>query len=191
MLLMTAGGFAIDPVRTVPLVMTMIPLEREPPPLPPSLPDVPAPEVPEPRPQQIVAPPPIERSPAPAPTMTIIATPPPPAPPVAVIAEPRPRTPSDAPVSSDNLALKLISATPPRYPVASRRAREQGVVLLDVLLGEDGSVDDISVKRSSGHDRLDDAARLVVRRWRWSPTIVDGKAVRVRGIVRIPFELRG
>ncbi|WP_321163790.1 energy transducer TonB [Sphingomonas sp. Leaf67] len=39
-------------------------------------------------------------------------------------------------------------------------------------------------------DRLDKAALGAVRRWRWSPTIVDGRPAQVKGFVRIPFELR-
>ena len=128
-----------------------------------------------------------------------------PAPPVAVTPEPRPITiaapasPAPAPpalaappsvVKSDNLAAQMLSGRPPRYPLESRRKREQGTVLLSLTLGTDGSVAEISVARSSGFERLDKAARDAVRHWRWAPVRRDGQPVMVRGVVEIPFVLR-
>ncbi len=94
------------------------------------------------------------------------------------------------PIAVDSLAAKLISAAPPRYPIESRRKREMGTVILSVTVGEDGRVETISVHQSSGFERLDRAALGAVRQWRWLSTTIDGQAVRVRGLVRIPFELR-
>lgn len=84
----------------------------------------------------------------------------------------------------------MISGGPPSYPVESRRKREQGIVELLLIVGLDGRVEDISVSRSSGFHRLDKAAMHAVRKWRWSPTLRDGVAARVRGIVEIPFVLQ-
>lgn len=85
----------------------------------------------------------------------------------------------------------MIAAEPPRYPLESRRKREQGVVVLQVTLDTSGAVADISVARSCGYDRLDQAALKAVKRWRWSPTRRGGQDVIVRGLVEIPFELQG
>jgi len=85
----------------------------------------------------------------------------------------------------------MIHAPAPRYPRESRRRREQGTVLLAVLLSVEGHVIDIRVARSSGHARLDGAARDAVGKWRWSPTLVDGVAAQVSGTVEIPFMLTG
>lgn len=94
------------------------------------------------------------------------------------------------PVNGADLSTKLLSAKPPSYPVESRQLREQGTVILAVLLSPDGRVDQISIKQSSGFFRLDRAAMRAVRHWRWSPTLVDGQAVAVRGMLTIPFILR-
>ncbi len=67
----------------------------------------------------------------------------------------------------------------PAYPPVSRRLREQGTVLLDVLIRADGSVGESRLKRSSGHARLDEAALEAVRRWRYQPAR--------RGTEPIPF----
>lgn len=46
----------------------------------------------------------------------------------------------------------------PDYPPTSRRLGEAGSVVLQVLVGPDGSVQDGKVKTSSGYPRLDEAA---------------------------------
>lgn len=111
-----------------------------------------------------------------APAASVSASPPaPPAPP--------------STISSDALGTRMISGKPPRYPVESRRRKEQGIVELLLVLGPDGRVETISVAASSGFARLDDAALDAVRRWRWAPTLRDGTPVKVRGVVEIPFVL--
>jgi len=94
-----------------------------------------------------------------------------------------------ATISSNALDSTLIAGAPPRYPHDSRRKREQGTVELLVIVGTDGRVEAISIARSSGSPRLDDAALKAVRGWRWQPVRRDGQAVKVRGIVEIPFVL--
>lgn len=178
-------------LRHEPLVVDLVqvdlppPDEPPPPPLPPSTP-LPPTRVVQP---EIVAPPTIVQVPAPP---SQVQTAPEPAPPQTVVVVPRSTAPSApaAPIKVDDLSSRMIVATPPRYPVPSRRAREQGTVALMVLVGTDGAVKDIAISRSSGFERLDRAALDAVRRWRWSPTMYDGKAVMVRGIVEIPFVLK-
>ncbi|MBO9601102.1 MAG: energy transducer TonB [Novosphingobium sp.] len=107
----------------------------------------------------------------------------PPAPPAAPKAGP--------PLEASDLSGNLISAKPPSYPAECRRNREQGTVVLAVVVAPDGTVQEISVSRSSGFDRLDKAALNAVRKWRWTPFKRDGNPVSVRGLVPIPFVLRG
>ncbi len=115
------------------------------------------------------------------------------APPAAEPVAPAPAPPAPAApaatVQAGDLGTRVLSAPPPRYPVQSRRRREQGTVELLLTLGPDGVVETISVSRSSGFARLDDAALSAVRRWRWEPTLQAGAPVRVRGVVAIPFVL--
>lgn len=103
-------------------------------------------------------------------------------------AAPLPAPPPAAPV---DLSATMIDARPPGYPAASRRLREQGTVVLRVVVARDGRVATVALARSSGYDRLDDAALAAVRRWRWSPVTRDGETVEVVGTVRIPFVLKG
>lgn len=178
---------------TKPTVVQLLPEVVDlPPPPPPPRPQpvntpvethaVPTPVVaPVPVVQMPIAPVPIQTSPTPPTVET--PTPGPPAP------APSPPAPS-AIENAGDLSSQMIAADPPRYPTESRRLREQGTVVLMVLLNLDGRVSEVSIQRSSGHSRLDQAALSAVRRWRWSPTRRNGVAVMVRGVVEIPFVLR-
>ena len=154
-------------------------------------PPQPAPDTP-PSPPQIVAPaPPIA---VPRPVM-VAATPepvphdlPPIAAPAPAPAPPAPPAPPSV-VTGADLSARMIAGAPPRYPIECRRKKEQGTVVLALTLGVDGRVASISIARSSGHERLDDAALSAVRKWRWQPLVKDGKPVMVKGQVEIPFVL--
>jgi protein TonB len=49
------------------------------------------------------------------------------------------------------------------YPEEARRRNLSGSLILDVALNQDGSVNDIIIRRSSGHKILDDAAVRIVK----------------------------
>ena len=155
---------------------------------------------------EIAPPPPVEERPAPKPTpaeiVPQIVTPPPVVatkavtPPPLSIAPPPPKpapvpAPPSGPVTVGNLDEKMIEGKPPRYPVESRRKKEQGTVLLRLLIGADGHVEQVSIAQSSGFERLDQAALQAARNWRWQPMIRDGNPVEVRGTMSIPFVLQG
>lgn len=49
------------------------------------------------------------------------------------------------------------------YPEAARKRNLSGSLILDVALRQNGTVQEITVRRSSGHKVLDDAAKRIVR----------------------------
>jgi len=57
----------------------------------------------------------------------------------------------------------------PAYPAMSKRLGEQGKVLVRVLIGVDGTARQAEIQKSSGFDRLDQAALATVQRWRYVP----------------------
>ena len=57
----------------------------------------------------------------------------------------------------------------PPYPPMSKRLREQGKVVIRVLIGIDGSAQQVEIKLSSGFDRLDQSALATALRWRYVP----------------------
>lgn len=67
----------------------------------------------------------------------------------------------------------LQNPTPP-YPKMSRTLNEQGKSVVNVLIGIDGLPKNPRISRSSGFDRLDQAALDTVMRWRFVPGKRDG-----------------
>jgi protein TonB len=86
-------------------------------------------------------------------------------------------------------ALAYASPMSPRYPPASVHAREEGTVTLRVLVDANGTPQRIEIARSSGHSRLDAAAKESVARARFRPVMQNGVAVSAWGIVPIVFRL--
>jgi TonB family protein len=76
------------------------------------------------------------------------------------------------------------------YPNASVRAREQGEVVLKVLVQEDGTVGDARVLSTSRFPRLDErAVELATDSFKYRPGSVDGRTATLSLIVSIPFVL--
>jgi protein TonB len=57
----------------------------------------------------------------------------------------------------------------PSYPDEARRQKQEGVVLLRVVVNEKGKVESADLLRTSGFDSLDDAALRGIRRWTFEP----------------------
>jgi periplasmic protein TonB len=97
--------------------------------------------------------------------------------------------------SEDRSAPKLISTVEylrepvPRYPPQSRKLREQGLVMLKVLIDERGNACEIEIESSSGHARLDHAAREAVSRAAFRPYVEDGSPRRALVLIPIEFSL--
>jgi protein TonB len=119
--------------------------------------------------------------------------------PVSAAAAP-PVSPSPAPAAARTLAPAgpgggaALSAKPlylsnpkPDYPIASYRRREEGIVLVNVLVQTDGTPSAISLNRSCGHPLLDRAALDAVRRWRFEPARAAGVAVSSAIVVHLRF----
>lgn len=74
------------------------------------------------------------------------------------------------------------------YPLASRRNREQGTVVLKVLVKANGTAGTAEIKTSSGFSRLDSAALEAVKTLRFEPAMAGGKPVEEW--VAVPFVFR-
>jgi TonB family protein len=84
---------------------------------------------------------------------------------------------------------KRLNCTPlPEYPALARRAGIQGMVVLQVRLKPDGSLN--VEKVVSGQPVLADAAVAAVRKWHGAPGQVRGKNVEVVSTVSVNFELQ-
>ncbi len=63
----------------------------------------------------------------------------------------------------------------PEYPSLSLNRDEEGAVTLLMLVGVDGRVRESQVQQSSGHTRLDTAARDALTQCHFKPRVVNGK----------------
>ncbi|NDF12343.1 MAG: energy transducer TonB [Proteobacteria bacterium] len=88
------------------------------------------------------------------------------------------------PVSAD-----YLQNPPPSYPERARQRREQGTVMVDVLVGVDGEARSVEVMRSSGHPMLDDAALSAVRHWRFLPARRGSERVEANVVVPVEFKI--
>jgi protein TonB len=73
----------------------------------------------------------------------------------------------------------------------SRRAGEQGRVVLRVLVSTRGTADEVQVRTSSGFPRLDDSARDTVRRWKFVPARRGSEPAQAWVLIPISFRLEG
>ncbi|QTD45125.1 energy transducer TonB [Ottowia testudinis] len=104
--------------------------------------------------------------------------------------EPAPAAPAPR-VVLPSARADYLSNPPPVYPPMSRRLGEQGKVILRVLIGADGLAKEAHLARSSGFERLDQAALETVRQWRYRPGMRDGVAEAMWFNVPINFVLEG
>lgn len=130
-----------------------------------------------PSPVAITAPPPDPQPEAQPPTPPPVAVAPPPAPVV--------------PVTPPMFNADYLRNPPPAYPALSRRVGEEGRVLLRVLVSAEGAAQEVEVRTSSGHARLDQAAREAVQRWKFVPARRGERAVAAWVLVPISFRLEG
>ncbi|KQX33979.1 energy transducer TonB [Variovorax sp. Root434] len=149
--------------------------KADPPPPPPPPPQPKAKAPPPPRPQAIREP-----KPTPAPQAPVGTTePPPPATPPAPPAPPTPPAPPPAPPAPPAVQMPSSNADylqnpKATYPAMSKRLGEQGKVIVRVLVGVDGLPKSAEVKKSSGFDRLDEAAVEYIMKCRFVPGKING-----------------
>ena len=86
-------------------------------------------------------------------------------------------------------APRPVKTPYPNYPKEARDRRIEGMVGLWVVLGPDGLPRQISLVKSLGYG-LDEAAIEAVRKWRFKPSMKDGKPVAVQINMELNFRLR-
>src|SRR5437867_2365844 len=84
---------------------------------------------------------------------------------------------------------RKIRDVKPVYPAGALPLRAQGAVLIEAVIGPDGSVQDARVLHSVG-PLLDQAALDAVRQWAYEPTLLNGDPVTVVMSVVVNFALQ-
>ena len=100
-----------------------------------------------------------------------------------------PRTDPSTPAVIEAKSLSVTRRVEPVYPPASRRLDEHGAVRLRVLVDERGRPREVQIAKSSGFERIDQAAVTAVRRWQFSPAMQESRAVTAWTQVNVVFQL--
>lgn len=176
-----------------PVAVSVPPVVETPPSPPPPPPKkTEAPKKPMPKPVAPPKPQPVATQTAPPETAITQPSPPPapaPAPVDAPAGAPVTPEPQAEPVQEPQVDASSMKSLAPKYPRLSRRLREQGTVLLEMLVLADGSIAELRVKTSSGFERLDQAALDAVKSWRFLPARRGGEAIAYRYVQPIEFSL--
>lgn len=80
----------------------------------------------------------------------------------------------------------------PKYPIQAARDGKEGWVTLSFTINEIGGVEDVEVVEAEPKRIFDKEARRALRKWKYRPKVVDGKAIRQPGLtVRLDFKMDG
>lgn len=78
----------------------------------------------------------------------------------------------------------------PIYPEESRALKEEGTVLLRVVVEASGKPSDVRVERSSGSPSLDASAVQAVTQWVFKPAMKGREPVQATALVPVVFSLK-
>jgi TonB family protein len=87
------------------------------------------------------------------------------------------------------LREEAIKRVEPTYPPLARATKVTGSVTVEIFIDYEGNV--ASARAIAGHPLLKDSAVVAARQWKYRPTEVSGKPVRVIGTLVFKFSLEG
>ena len=92
------------------------------------------------------------------------------------------------PVKLSEAAIRELLSQPvdPEYPASAKASGQRGSVVLQVLIGRDGTVQD--AKFLQGSLVFARAAIDAVKQWRFKPYSMNGRAVSVEGVITLNFK---
>jgi len=92
-------------------------------------------------------------------------------------------------VSPSIMAGNRIGGDNPKYPAAAKKARVQGTVILDAIIGKDGTIHKLTVV--SGPKELRKSSTDAVRTWKYKPYLLNGNPVEVETTIHVIYTLAG
>jgi len=108
-----------------------------------------------------------------------------------VRAELTPRAEADMPTTlTDEMEPpRRIGGPGPVYPEAARKARREGLVILEMIVERDGTVGALRVLRDGVGFGAGEAALATVQQWRYQPARLNDRPVAVIMTVTVSFRL--
>lgn len=95
-------------------------------------------------------------------------------------------TPTNVPAKQ--MQQQLITKIPPVYPPEAKKARIQGKVVLEAVIGKEGHVENLKVV--SGPKELQQSALDAVRQWVYKPYLANGAPVEVTTTINVIYWLQ-
>ena len=84
---------------------------------------------------------------------------------------------------------ELITKVQPVYPEIARKARVQGVVIVEAIIDKQGNVTDARVLRGLPMG-VSEAAAAAIQKWKYKPAMLNGRPVSVYLTVTVTFTLQ-
>lgn len=100
-----------------------------------------------------------------------------------------PREGDLVPLEEVDVAPQASTKAAPEYPRAARELRQEGTVVLRVLVSETGAVEQVEVDSGTSFRQLREEALRAVRGWRYEPALEQGVRVRVWITEQVTFKL--
>ncbi|PKI17089.1 energy transducer TonB [Colwellia sp. 12G3] len=80
----------------------------------------------------------------------------------------------------------------PKYPIQAARDGKEGYVILSFTINQIGGVEDVEVLDAQPKRVFDKEAKRALRKWKYRPKVVDGKALVQKGLtVQLDFKMGG
>ena len=77
----------------------------------------------------------------------------------------------------------------PAYTEEARKARAEGIVLIQAIIRKDGTVDSFKVLRGLGYGLDESAINTIATKWRFKPGTFNGSPVDVQANIEVAFRL--
>ncbi len=106
------------------------------------------------------------------------------------LATPTGSKPGGVPISGGVIAGHRMKFTQPEYPMEAKMQHMSGSVLLSAIIAEDGSVERL-VPIASSDPMFTDAAMQAVKKWNYSPYLLNGQPTEVDTTITVNFAMNG
>jgi len=97
------------------------------------------------------------------------------------------KTPKKIAVSEEQMEGNVLNKVQPVYPPEAKKKKVHGTVVLDAVIGKDGTIKD--VKAVSGPKMLQQSSIDAVKQWTYKPYLLNGDPVEVETHINVIYSL--